>query len=566
MEVLVLAEPYLQPSLEAAIQESDPSAEVSSLDDFDSALTLLAEVEPDVLLLDWLMSASRGSSNIGRLKVAAPKTALIVLMPRSDPAIESAALSAGAQECITLDDCEPTKLHAAIFKSIERARNEQTLRMEIISLRAFNHSDHTFAQIDPLTGLVNRKRFAETVDVAITRAKREVRMMALLYLDIDGFKHLNDQYGHDVGDEALRWFANLLRDNRHHTGTVGRMGGDEFVVLMDDVRNRAEVAAAAHKIFQLLDRAVELQGVEVKLDTSIGIAMYPMAQAQTSADLIRHADTARCHAKQRGHADHVLFFNDTLQTKLNTEQAIRDTLSESLACGDTHVVYQPIYSYRSESICSAEVLFRWPRDDGFSTNDIIKIAEASRSVGQIDRFALTAAVDEMREYNLSGLRQLNVNASVLSLDQDYLRLLIDHMTQAGTLPFKLCVEITETAVSSNFRGLIDWVRCLRKQNIAVALDDFGTGYASLKYIQQLDVDVLKLDRELAKDVENDSSARSICQAAIAMAHSLGTTVVAEGISNEDQFQTLLELDCDYAQGYFIAKPDTAEALGSRMLA
>lgn len=417
---------------------------------------------------------------------------------------------------------------------------------------------------DPLTELPSHQRFVECVDAAIMQARQAGTVFAVLHIDIYRFSAVNNRHGHELGDAALLWIATQLAGITRCNDFLGRLGGDEFLMLVDNVRETSVALATAQRVIRLITQRIELGGIEQKLGINVGIAMSPAGAS--GRDLLRYAGIAVAHAKQRGGSERVSLFDRALKRRFDNENRVRDTLAQSLGSGDGQVVYQPIYDYRLGRVHSAEALFRWSKCDGLNTEEIITLAEATDCVQPIDRFALISSVAELSARDLPGLNQLSVNASVMSLDQGYRQLVTERLTRAGQLPFGLCVELTETAVSANFRETVEWVHRIRELNVAVALDDFGTGYASLKYVQQLEVDILKLDRELVSGVERDSSARSICEAAIKMAHNLGIRVVAEGVSNLDQFETLRALDCDYAQGYHIARPGSADALARSIAA
>lgn len=512
----------------------------------------------DLLVVDWMFGSSDRLPEFRGIRSSTTGTPIIALLGGDHDQFETTAISSGVQETLSASRLTSVDVLKVVTRAIHRGAHAKKLGAEITLLKAYNKTLERLAQIDPLTGLSNRKRFSALSDEALARAIRSGASVALLYFDIDRFKLINNAYGHEVGDEALCWFAHHIREQLRTNDNLARVGGDEFVLLVENVDDPQQAHVVAQRVHHLLSVPAELSGHQVALSTSIGIATSE--SSHTTEELIRHADIAMYHAKQSREEPRICVFDNALENRMRADDRIQEALAQSLSLGEPTVAYQPIFNYAENRVTSAEALFRWPQQSEYDVSRVIALAEANSMIREIDRYAVGTVLDELTRSPIASLHQVSVNSSVLSLDQAYLKELVSLVASLGPLPFKLCLELTETAVSGHFGNMKKLVAELRGRNFAVALDDFGTGYASLKYVRELDLDYLKLDMELVRDVERDVSARAICEAAIDMAHTLNVLVVAEGVSSEDQFETLRDLKCDYAQGFYIARPESLSEL------
>ncbi len=552
MRILTLHSTDNCDSLRNALRTSGLGYELIPHSDVASLLNTFEISGGDLLIVDWQLWAASRLCEFHHLSCLAQGIPLIALLSSNDPGLETIALSWGVQETLTCSRLNPVEVLRVVTRAIQRCAQAKKLSAEIVLLKTHNKALERLARLDPLTGLTNRQRFTSFVDAALTRAARHESTAALLCMDIDRFELINVTYGHEIGDEVLCWFAHRLRDHLRTSDHLACIGGDEFVLVIEDISNPSQAYHAAQKVHELLSEPVTFSGIEIDLRANIGIALYP--QSRSSDELIRHANIAMCRAKQSLEVTRIRFFDSALDSRLRSEARMQRELTESLDSGELTVAYQPIYNYAENRVTSAEALFRWPARSEYDIEQVISLAEANSLIRDIDRNSVNTVLTQLTNSPIQGLNQVSVNSSLLTLDQAYLRELMDQVANVGPLPFTLCLELTETAVAGHFANMKKLVQQLRRGNFKVALDDFGTGYASLKYVRELNVDYLKLDRELVRDVERDPSARAICAAAIDMAHNLGISVVAEGIASEDQFETLRELNCDYAQGYYIARP------------
>lgn len=533
--------------------------------DTEALLCAYASEGADLLFVGWMFGDSDRSGEFSEVRRQTVGTPIVALLDELQGHCKSALVSSGVQETLSLHRLTSVDILRVVTRAMCRGIRAKMLGAEISLLNAYDKTLERLSLIDPLTGLSNRKRFSSLADEAIARSKTNDSGLAVLYFDIDQFKLLNNSYGYEIGDQALCRFAHRVCDQLNTSRNFARIGGDEFVLLVEDIRDAEEPFRLAQRIHKAISAPAELSGNQVSLSISIGIACSAESVVGTE-ELIRRAGAAIFHAKQSRENGKICVFDPALESRMRADDHMSKALTHSLAAGETSVAYQPIFKYAENRIASAEALFRWPQQPQYDVSEVIALAEANSMIRDVDRCSVVTVLDELSRHPISNLAQVSVNASVLSLDKAYLRELVALVKRRGPLPFRLCLELTETAVSSHFGNMKKLAAELRECNFAVALDDFGTGYASLKYVRELNLDYLKLDRELVRDVEQESSARAICEAAIGMAHSLGVLVVAEGIASEGQFETLRELDCDYAQGYYIAKPESLSQLAVRCAA
>jgi diguanylate cyclase (GGDEF)-like protein/PAS domain S-box-containing protein len=425
--------------------------------------------------------------------------------------------------------------------------------------------DH-LAHHDQLTGLPNRLYLAAHLPDAITDAKERGTLLAVLFLDLDRFKHVNDSRGHETGDKLLKTVAQRIRSTMRSQDVVVRMGGDEFVVVMKDVKNTDKVNEAAERINQALNAPMVVDGRTLVTTVSIGVALYPR-DGLDMGELLRHSDTAMYQAKDRGRNNFQLF-SPAMDRRLKERIAVEASLRTALQTRQLEVHYQPIVDIESHRVVALEALMRWRHpSQGFVRPDrFVRIAEEAGLIVPIGDFVLQRAIEDMVRWRQSGatLVPVALNVSAVQLQRSNLADSIARLTKEhGLEPSMLQVELTESAVFERRepRGreaAQDAVAKLRELGVHIAIDDFGTGYSSLSYLKRWRVDTLKIDRSFVRDLVTDMSDLAIVSAIIAMARHLHIEVVAEGIEGWPQLEKLRQLGCSYAQGYLFARPATAE--------
>jgi diguanylate cyclase (GGDEF)-like protein/PAS domain S-box-containing protein len=433
-------------------------------------------------------------------------------------------------------------------------------RVEAHLLEKQQHLDH-LAHHDQLTGLPNRLYLAAYLPGAIDEARRTGSILAVLFLDLDRFKHINDSRGHETGDKLLKAVAQRIRETVRTEDVVVRMGGDEFIVILKDVQSQELLNETAARINEALSVPVTVDGRPLVTTVSIGVSMYPRDGADMG-ELLRHSDTAMYQAKDRGRNNFQLF-SPGMDRKLKQRMAIEAALRNALQHQQLDVHYQPIVDIRTNKVVALESLLRWRSRDGFIPPEkFISIAEETGLIVPIGEFVLTRAFADITQWKQSGCTPvpIAVNVSAVQLQRANLPASIQALARKfGVRPSMLQLELTESAVFERREGRTgesneDAVSRLRELGVRIAIDDFGTGYSSLSYLKRWRVDYLKIDRSFVRDLVTDQSDLAIVSAIIAMARHLNIAVVAEGIEGWQQLEKLRSLGCGLAQGFLLAKP------------
>jgi len=447
------------------------------------------------------------------------------------------------------------------------AVHDVTVRRVVESqmLQRHQHLDH-LAHHDQLTGLPNRLYLAAHLPDALLEAREKGTTLAVLFLDLDRFKHVNDSRGHETGDKLLKTVAQRIRTTIRAQDVVVRMGGDEFVVIMKDVKNTEKVNEAAERINQALSAPMVVDGRTLVTTVSIGVALYPR-DGIDMGELLRHSDTAMYQAKDRGRNNFQLF-SPAMDRRLKERIAVEASLRTALQTRQLEVHYQPIVEIETHRVVAMEALMRWKHpSQGFVRPErFVRIAEEAGLILPIGEFVLQRAIEDMVRWRNKGreLVPVAINVSAVQLQRSNLAETITRLArQHGLEPTMLQIELTESAVFERREARAreaaqDAVAKLRELGIHIAIDDFGTGYSSLSYLKRWRVDTLKIDRSFVRDLVTDMSDLAIVSAIIAMARHLHIEVVAEGIEGWPQLEKLRALGCAYAQGYLFARPAAAE--------
>ena len=421
---------------------------------------------------------------------------------------------------------------------------------------------------DGLTGLPNRTLLVQRLVHAILRCRRSEKLVAILFADLDRFKAINDTYGHHVGDELLVAVAARLTELLRPGDTLARLAGDEFVILCEDLEHTAQVEPLATRIDEALGEAFVLSGIEVQVSASVGIAFAGRGD-DVPEQILQDADTAMYQAKRKGGARHGTV--DVGEQRLADNRAMlnRD-LRGALARRELRTEYQPIVATADGRITGVEALLRWahPVRGIVAPDTIIPLAEQSGLILDIGRWVLMqACLDLHRWQRHDEYRELEICVNISTpqlMAPDFTTTVADVLAETRTDPTLVTLEMTESVfIGDSDRALIV-LHDLKRLGVKLALDDFGTGYSSLSYLKQFPVDIVKIDRAFIADLGRDPSSRLIVSAIVRLAHSLQMTVVAEGIESAHQYDEVVALDCDCYQGYFFARPASADALDSLM--
>ena len=418
------------------------------------------------------------------------------------------------------------------------------------------------AHHDALTGLPNRALLRDRIQQAIAQAHRAGSQLAVLFIDLDRFKTINDSLGHQLGDRLLQSVGSRILVCVREGDTVARVGGDEFVIVIPGVASAGDASTVAGKILEVLGHPFHLHGNDLHVAASIGIALYP-GDGTDAETLMRNADTAMYHAKDSGRGNFQFFtahMNVAAQQRLLMENAIR----RGLDAREFEVHYQPLFDLRDRSVTGFEALVRWnpPGGEAIPPGQFISVAEESGLIVPLGELVLREALRQARTWQAAGRAlYVSVNVSAVQLSRpsfvDRLRQLID---ETGIDPALVEMEVTEGVIvegAGEARDAIDQIAAL---GVGIAIDDFGTGYSGLAYLKRLPIDTVKIDQSFVRDLTVDPDDAAIVTAIVAMARSLGVDVVAEGVETEEQLAELERLGCHRAQGYLLARPMTAAAV------
>lgn len=427
---------------------------------------------------------------------------------------------------------------------------------DISKHKAFEERLAYHATHDDLTQLPNRSLFEETLSDAFTKAQAQHQRVAVLFVDLDDFKPINDNLGHAVGDRVLEEVAQRLLGAVDEQHLVARLGGDEFVILHPRVQGEADVVEVAERLLAALSRPYYIEEHELYLTASVGIAISEEALLEPQM-LIQQADMAMYKAKQRGRNAYQWFsaaFNDTASERL----VLRNELQEAIENQAFELYYQPLLD-RNGQLAGVEALLRWPHPTkGFiSPARFIPLAEATGQIMPISEWVLNRACDDMQALAQQGLGEVSVAVNVSPLQfqrSNFLATLHQTLADTGLPPKQLALEITEGILMENTEVAIDTLRALRNMDVRVSIDDFGTGFSSLSYLKHLPVNTVKIDRSFIHELHQSEADSAIVKGIISMAHHLGLNVVAEGVETSEQHHQLLDYHCDAFQGFGLARP------------
>lgn len=419
------------------------------------------------------------------------------------------------------------------------------------------------AHYDSLTGLPNKTLFMEQMEAVLNASQQAGSLCALIYLDLDHFKDINDSLGHETGDALLCSLGERLQQLIAGRGLLCRFGGDEFLLLLHPIQDAAEVKAFVQRILSSIAEPFQIQGYDLFTTPSVGISMYPQ-DGQDFATLFRNADTAMYAVKSDGRNSH-RFFEEQLQTQVQERLSLLSKLRGALERDELQVVYQPQYDATGQKVLGMEALLRWqhPELGSVSPARFIPLAEDSGLITQIGEWVLWQACQQAVDLQKSGFKPfvMAVNLSAVQFRHSDLYEIVRHVLKTtGLQPGYLELELTESLLLKDQERLMQTLQRLKSLGIQLAIDDFGTGYSNLSYLKRFAVNKLKVDQSFVRDMETDADSHALVLAIIQMAHSLGLQVIAEGVETQQQMDALKRLDCDAFQGYHLARPMPADQL------
>jgi diguanylate cyclase (GGDEF)-like protein len=512
------------------------------------ALAMLARFQPDVILMDAMMPVMDGFTACARMQELpnAGNIPVLMITALQDNSSVERAFAAGASDYI------PKPIHYAVLS--------QRVRRIIEANRAEKRIRH-LAYNDVLTSLPNRTLFFELLGKSIEQAGADGRQVGVLFMDLDRFKYVNDNLGHHVGDRLLQAVAKRVRAAVRGDDTVARLGGDEFTVVLNELDNPAAAATAAHHIVRTLSAPFPIDGHDIFVTASVGIAMYPHDGGDV-ATLVKHADSAMYRAKRTNSG--FQFYEASMEHSISEHVRLESDLRRALEQQhQLEVHYQPQACLVSGKIIGMEALVRWrhPTRGMISPVDFVPLAEETGLINPLGDWVLRTACAQLQQFIRAGLPPLRVavNLSVRQLLQkDFAASVEAVLADTGLAPDLLELEITESTLMENAQDTLAALHRLHSLGVRLSIDDFGTGYSSLSYLKRFPVDIIKIDRSFVRDVPQDADDAAIVTAIIALAHSLRLEVVAEGVETVAQLDFLRGRQCDLMQGYHLSPAVPAE--------
>lgn len=533
----------------------------------------IADEDIELVLLDWMMPERSGHDALKGIRAIydAEHVPVIVVTALDDGDIVSTALEAGANDYIPkpidlrvltarvkaqLDRRQAVLELDAVRDTLERTVQErtqdlvtanETLSAEICEREAAEARAQSLARHDPLTGLANRRHFLEELDRRLGLVVDEVNAFALLFVDLDRFKPINDVHGHAIGDQLLQVIATRLSGCIRDDSFAARLGGDEFAVLLEDPGGREGVAAAARRVLHELSAPILVNGLKLTVGASIGIAMCP-ADGRVAADLLQRGDAAMLRAKEDRGA--YKFFDSTIDEQLKSKAALETELRAAIPAGDIVPYFQPVVRLDTGELSGFEVLARWPhRERGMiSPVQFIPVAEEAGLVDAMFWALLAKAC--CKALDMPGDFTLAVNISPSQIrDQWFPEKVLRTLRETSFPPQRLEIEVTESAMIGDIQRAKTSLMSLKNQGVKVALDDFGTGYSSLFLLRALPIDKLKIDRSFVSTLTADRENATIVRALVGLGIALGLQVTAEGVEDGATADALRAMGCEFAQGY-----------------
>src|SRR5215207_1157642 len=532
-----------------AEEGSSPGFDVSQVGRLDEALESLDRSDFEVILLDLSLPDSSGLETVNRMRMAVPRTPVVVLSGQDDEETALQALQGGAEDYLVKGRGDGDLIARSIRYAIERKGAEQKLAY--------------LAQYDPLTGLANRALFQDRLEQALARAQRTGGALALMFVDLDRFKAVNDTLGHAGGDALLREVARRVEGRVRESDTVARLGGDEFAIILEGLSEVQDAARAARDLLNVLSEPLILDGHEIPMTASIGTAVWPQSDGDR---LLRDADAAMYRAKKRGGNNHQ-FYTEEMNVQASARLALERDLRRALNRNEFVLYYQPQVELTTGRIVGAEALLRWQSPDHglVSPAEFIPVLEDTGLIIPVGRWVMSAACHQARAWHddpgLAPLR-MAVNLSARQFSQENLvNNVSGALMEAGLDPPWLELEITESLLMEDVEASLRALDQLKTVGggVRISIDDFGTGYSSLYRLKALPIERLKIDRSFIGDLPTDPDDAAITAAIVRLSHSLRLEVVAEGVETREQLAFLRDRGCDEAQGYYFSKPVPAEA-------
>ncbi|MEQ8290517.1 MAG: EAL domain-containing protein [Gammaproteobacteria bacterium] len=508
-----------------------------------SALEMIRQRDFDVVITDLYLPDVSALNIVPSLLEAKNDLPIVVISGEDSEEIAIQVVNLGAQDCLVKDRADAYLVSRSIEYAIERKKIEKGLQF--------------LAQYDSLTGLANRMLFRERLNRAMIRADRHKKIVALIFIDLDRFKNINDSMGHDVGDQLLVEIATRLRQCTREGDTIARLGGDEFTIILEDISQISDASLVANKILDAMLEPVNINGFEIFATPSMGITLYPIDDSNTK-DLLRNADAAMYKAKEDGRNCY-RFYTSDMNRDLEDRIVLENYLRHAIENHEFELHYQPKFNIQNNALIGAEALLRWhsPRHGMVSPAIFIPLAEETGLIHPITEWVVKEACQQNSSWQLKGYPPIRmaINLSPKQFKRPNIaRTIFNKIVFADLSPRYIELEITESALMEDVNKSNEILKELKKWGIQISIDDFGTGYSSLSYLKKFPIDTLKIDQSFVRDILEDKDDAAIVSAIIAMANSLRLNVIAEGVETGEQLNFLAAEGCNEVQGYFLGRP------------
>lgn len=533
-----------------ALQQGQVDITIDEACTVDEGIAIYDKNQYDVVLLDYRMPCRDGIEMVLELRsrVRDYGSAIIMMSSSEDETLAIECITAGAQDFIPKSEVTASRLHRAVIHSQAKFNLERELRQSYIKVKQL-------AESDSLTGLANRFLFDEALKVAVANNKRRKHTLALILMDIDKFKFVNDAHGHDVGDELLKTLVARISSCLRGDELFARLGGDEFAIMVTNLESADDSSIIATRLLKTLVEPFELARVTLSVSMSIGIATHP-GNSSNSQDLFKNADIALYRAKRLGR-NQVCYFEEAMQKEFMHQYNLEAGLSHALANEEFDVFYQPVIEPKTAHLVGAEALLRWKHNgQNITPDEFIPLAEKTRLINSIGRWVIRQTVQQLAIWNENQARSMSmaINVSAVQLeDPDFANYIDSVLLEFNIDPASIELEITETALLKQNEISLAVINDIDSLGCKISLDDFGTGYSSISHLHNFPIDIVKIDKSLIPKDIHDEKRKALIIGLVGMIRSLHLNIVAEGVELEHQVELCKQLEIERVQGFFYSK-------------
>jgi len=513
----------------------------------------------DVYLLDYRLGEHTGMDLLRKAVKNGCRSPIILLTGQGDHELDIRAIKTGASDYLVKSEINADLLERSIRYAIERKRTEDDI--------------YRMAYYDPLTGLPNRMLFQDRLKQALKYAERSNNILAVMFLDVDNFKRINDTFGHSVGDNLLKKIASRMSSvvrksdsvARQHENLFARLGGDEFTVLLSEIKVVEGVSKVAQRINDSMSQPFILGDQEMFVSVSTGIAICP-DDGKDCESLLKNADSAMYYAKEHGRNNYQ-YYMQSMNARALEDLKLENDLRKALEKDELVLYYQPQVDIVNGQIIGVEALIRWehPEKGLVPPLDFIPIAEANGLINPIGEWVLKTACKQNRKWQEAGIPAMPMSVNLASQQfqqSNFIEIINDAINSSGISPQELILEITESTLMQNTDAVSAKMHEVTSMGVRLAIDDFGTGYSSLSYLKRFPIHSIKVDRTFVKEITTNPDDAAIVEAIISMANSLKLEIVAEGVETEEQLEFLREQGCKVVQGFLFSRPLPADKIYS----